>query len=168
MRDCNSIDLVEQDGLTYLQLFFDALFERLGIDFRALPPLLDHYVAFFESSQARIQRLRNDGAEFIGEIAMFRKVFESRTGITVSTIHGVKGAEYDTVIAYALLEGMVPHFADPDGQVSANKLLYVIASRARKNLHLIAERGRMRGGGYGEYQATAVLAACGYGYDGVP
>jgi superfamily I DNA/RNA helicase len=168
LRDCNSIDLVEQDGLTYLQLFFDALFERLGIDFRALPPLLDHYVAFFESSQARLQRLRNDGAEFIGEIAMFRKVFESRTGITISTIHGVKGAEYDTVIAYALLEGMVPHFADADGQVSANKLLYVIASRARKNLHLIAERGRMRGGGYGEYQATAVLAACGFGYDGVP
>ena len=79
--------------------------------------------------------------DFLGEGR--RKVFESRTGITVSTIHGVKGAEYDTVIAYALLEGMVPHFADSDGEVSANKLLYVIASRARKNLHLIAERGRM-------------------------
>jgi len=167
LRDCNSIDLVEQDGLTYLQLFFDALFERLGIDFRALPPLLDHYVAFFESSQARIQRLRGDGAEF-SEIAMFRRVFESRTGITVSTIHGVKGAEFDTVIAYALLEGMVPHFTDPDGQVSAKKMLYVIASRARRNLHLIAERGRPRGGGFGEYRATAVLAACGFRYDGVP
>lgn len=168
LRDCNSVTIVEQDGLTYLRRFFDALFSRIGIDFRSVPSLADHYEAFFESSEARIARLRKEGAEFIGDIAMFRKVFESRTGITVSTIHGVKGAEFDTVIAYALLEGMVPHFADPGGDVSANKLLYVIASRARKHLHLIAERGRMRGGGYGPYTATSVLAACAFPYNRVP
>lgn len=168
LRDCNSVTIAEQDGLTYLRRFFDALFSRIGIDFRSVPGLVEHYEAFFESSEARIARLRKEGAEFIGDIAMFRKVFESRTGITVSTIHGVKGAEFDTVIAYALLEGMVPHFADPGGDVSANKLLYVIASRARKHLHLIAERGRMRGGGYGPYAATSVLAACAFPYNRVP
>lgn len=168
LRECNSVTLVEADGLTYLRRFFDFLFARIGIDYRKLPALLDHYVAFFESSQARIDRLKKEGATFIGDIATFRRVFQSRSGITVSTIHGVKGAEYDTVIAYALLEGMVPHFADPAGGISASKLLYVIASRARKHLHLIAERGRMRGGGYGEYKATTVLAACEFKYDAVP
>lgn len=168
LKGCNSIAIAEEDGLTYLKEFFDTLFARLGINFRGFSVLLEHYDAFFESSQARIQRLQSEGAMFIGEISAFRRVFESRSGITVSTIHGIKGAEYDTVIAYALLEGMVPNFNDPDPQDSANKLLYVIASRARKNLHLLAERGRMRGGGWGEYQATSVLAGCDFSYDEIP
>lgn len=168
LRESNSVVVDEAHGLTYLRRFFDELFVRIGLDYRQFPALLDHHTAFFESSQARIDRLTKEGAAFIGDIATFRRVFESRSGITVSTIHGVKGAEFDTVIAYALLEGMVPHFADAAGDVSASKLLYVIASRARKHLHLIAERGRMRGGSYGEYQATRVLALCGYTYDTVP
>lgn len=167
LRDCNSITIAEQDGLTYLAQFFDALFARIGVDFRSVATLIEHYDAFFESSKARILRLQREGAEFIGDISTFRKVFESRIGITVSTIHGVKGAEYDAVIAYALLEGMVPNFNDPEPQESANKLLYVICSRARKNLHLIAERGRMRGR-RGEYQATTVLADCHFTYDDAP
>ncbi|WP_316184783.1 ATP-dependent helicase [Bradyrhizobium sp. SZCCHNRI1003] len=164
LRHCNSVAISEEDGLTYLEQFFDTLFARIGIDFRAIPFLSEHHSAFFDSSRARIQRLQSEGAEFIGETSTFRKVFESRSGITVSTIHGVKGAEYDAVIAYALLEGMVPHFGDPDPG-SASKLLYVICSRARKNLHLIAERGRMRGGGWGEYEPTEVLANYGFVYD---
>ncbi len=168
LRECNSVSLVEQDGLTYLRQFFDLLFARIGIDYCKFPALLDHHQAFFESSTARIARLTKEGAAFISDIATFRRVFETRSGITLSTIHGVKGAEFDTVIAYALLEGMVPHFADAAGDISANKLLYVIASRAKKHLHLIAERGRMRGGGRGEYEATRVLAVCGFTYDVVP
>jgi superfamily I DNA/RNA helicase len=67
----------------------------------------------------------------------------------------VKGGEFDTVIAYGLLEDLVPHFADPDKERSAKKLLYVIASRARKNLHLIAESDRPRR--FGSYVTTRVL-----------
>lgn len=167
LRECNSIALIEQDGLAYLEQFFDALFVRIGIDFRTVPTLWEHYEAFFQSSRARVDRLRNDGVEFIGDIGTFRKVFENPSGITVSTIHGVKGAEYDAVIAYALLEGMVPHFSDPGGQDSANRLLYVVCSRARKNLHLIAERGRVNGIG-NEYSTTTVLAGCHFTYDDVP
>ena len=80
--------------------------------FTSVPVLHEHNEAFFGSAQARISRLQSEGAEFIGDVATFKKVFENRTGITVSTIHGVKGAEYDTVIAYALLEGMIPHFSE--------------------------------------------------------
>lgn len=50
------------------------------------------------------------------------KVFRERTGITVSTIHGVKGAEYDVVIAFGLLQGMVPHFTEAASLDAANKL----------------------------------------------
>ena len=93
---------------------------------------IDKVEAFFKSSEACINRLRNEGAEFISDTRGFRKVFGNRTGITVSTIHGVKGAEYDAVIAYGLLQALVPHFSNPDGDDSANRLLYVICSQARK------------------------------------
>ncbi len=92
---------------------------------------------------------------------MFKKVFADRTGITISTIHGVKGAEFDAVIAYGLLEGMVPHFSDPAQIETAKKLVYVVSSRARKNLHLISERGRSRGWS-GDYQPTDVIVGCAF------
>jgi DNA helicase-2/ATP-dependent DNA helicase PcrA len=167
LRHCNSLTVSETDGLTYLAASFEALFTSIGIYFRSIPALLEHYESFFDSSRSRIERLKKDGAEFIDDITTFRKVFEIRTGITVSTIHGVKGAEYDAVIAYALLEGMVPHFSDPDGHASANRLLYVVCSRARKNLHLIAEQGRFNGIGE-EYVATTNLSGCAFTYNSVP
>jgi superfamily I DNA/RNA helicase len=79
----------------------------------------------------------------------------------------VKGAEYDWVIAYALLEGMAPHFADDNKPEAAKRLLYVACSRARKNLHLVAENGRTDGRGQ-PYEATQILAACQFGYDDIP
>jgi superfamily I DNA/RNA helicase len=167
LRECNSVTICETDGLSYLAEFFDTLFSQLGISIPSSLSLQEHHDAFFESSQARIERLRKEGVEFISEIGAFRKVFQERTGITVSTIHGIKGDEYDCVIAYGLLEGMVPHFSDPDGQESAKKLLYVICSRAKKNLHLISERERLDGLRQ-EYQPTEVLAANTFQYDNVP
>lgn len=166
LRECNSIHIDETDGLSYLRAFFETLCARLSVDFRLFALLQEHHIAFFESSHARIDRLKKEGSEFIADIATFRKVFQSRTGITISTIHGVKGAEFDTVIAYALLEKMVPHFSDPNGQESAKKMLYVIGSRARKNLHLISERERydfFRN----EYQPTRQLAECEFAYDDI-
>ena len=57
----------------------------------------------------------------------------------MSTIHGVKGEEYDTMIGFALLDDYVPHFNDPNGQQNSKKLLYVLDSRARSNIHLLSE-----------------------------
>jgi len=166
LRECNSIELAETNGLVYLSQFFNTLFAKIGVDFTAFPTLVEHHDSFFADSQARIDRLRREGTEFIGDIATFRKVFAPRSGITVSTIHGVKGAEYDAVIGYALLDGMVPHFSDANGDESAMKLLYVICSRAKKNLHLISETARFNGIGE-QYQPTPHLAGCIFDYDGL-
>jgi DNA helicase-2/ATP-dependent DNA helicase PcrA len=167
LRACNAITIDETDGLTFLREVFDRLFATIGVDYRVNPSLSEHHDAFFECSQRRIDRLTKEGSEAIAEVAMFRRVFAGRSGITISTIHGVKGAEFDTVIAYGLLEGMVPHFSDAEQVQTAKKLLYVIGSRARKNLHLLSERGRSRGR-YGDYQPTEVLTACSFVYDPVP
>lgn len=166
LRECNAIEIDEEDGLSYLRLFFDELLFQLGVEVADHPVLQEHYDAFFADSQVRLDRLQRDGLQGISGITMFRRVFASRSGITISTVHGVKGAEYDAVIAFALLEGMVPHFNDQDAD-SASKLLYVICSRARKNLHLISESGRLTPR-QDIYAPTRVLAECAYGYDVVP
>jgi DNA helicase-2/ATP-dependent DNA helicase PcrA len=164
LRECNATVIDEADGLTFLWSFFAELFQRLGVRIDDFAQLHEHHQAFFESSEARIRRLENEGVNDIRNIAYFKKVFQNRSGITVSTIHGVKGAEFDVVIAYALLDGMVPHFNDAGNDESAQKLLYVIGSRARKNLHLFSETGRRKGRD-NLYEPTHRLAACIFDYD---
>lgn len=93
--------------------------------------LKEHHDSFFNSTQNRIERLRNESALFATDIEAFRRAFKPRTGIKVSTIHGVKGGEYDVVISFGLLQGLVPNFNDSSVE-SSKKLLYVIGSRARK------------------------------------
>lgn len=164
LRESNSIYLTEADGLQYLREYFSAIMHRLNIDWQAHALLAEHYDAFFQSSTAKIERLRRDGGDFIGGIDFFRKVFRHRSGITVNTIHGVKGAEFDVVIGYGLLQGMVPNFNDQDATNSSKKLLYVLSSRARKHLHLISEGGRNRGS-RGQYEPTEILSECVFDYN---
>jgi len=142
LRICNSISISENDGLKYLENFFAEICNHLSILMNDYDMLYEHYTAFFESSKNRIDRLIKEHNPCIGEIESFRKVFKQKDGITVSTIHGVKGEEYDTMIGFALLDDYVPHFNDSKGYENAKKLLYVLASRARKNLHIISEYGR--------------------------
>lgn len=164
LRECNSIQIDETDGLTYLRMFFEEVLLKLGVDWRNNTNIRVHHDSFFESSQRRIARIVEEGSEAIAETVAFRRVFAEKSGITISTIHGVKGAEYDAVIAYGLLEGLVPFYGDRDKAAMARKLLYVVASRARKNLHLISERGRTKRWG-DAYLPTEVLSACSFGYD---
>ncbi|NUF35958.1 ATP-binding domain-containing protein, partial [Acinetobacter oleivorans] len=142
LKVCNSIEINEIDGLEYLSKFFAELFEKLGINWEIITTLKRHYDSFFSSSVQRIESLIAEGLIGIETLENFKKVFKQRGGITVSTIHGVKGEEYDVVIGFGLLDGFVPHFSDQNGEINSKKMLYVLASRARKNLHLISERMR--------------------------
>jgi superfamily I DNA/RNA helicase len=166
LRMCNSINIAEIDGLKYLNQFFDTLLSCLNINLNSHLQLLEHHRAFFDSSESRLTRLEKEGVDQIREVGYFKRVFQNRSGITVSTIHGVKGGEFDVVIAFALLEGMVPHFNDANGEESAKKMLYVLGSRARKNLHLFSESGRRRRH-KNFYSATKVLRACDFNYDNI-
>ena len=158
----NDIKIDDADGLNYLKNFFSELFNKIEVDIRLYPLLQEHYESFFKSSEDRINRLKKDNEHFATDINAFRNAFKPKTGIKVSTIHGVKGGEYDTVISFGLLQDMVPNFNDSSDD-SAKKLLYVIGSRARKNLHLISERGRKSRDQ--EYKPTKVLSGTNYTYD---
>lgn len=104
LKTCNSFEIIETDGLDYLRLFFNQICKHLKIKLINFPLLDEHFNSFFASSESRIKRLVEEGNPFIGEIENFKKVFRQRDGITVSTIHGTKGEEYDTVIGFGLLD----------------------------------------------------------------
>ena len=164
LRTCNAINIQETNGLKYLKSFFKMFLDILDIDINTNNALSVSFTSFFDSSQKRIDRIKNEGNDFIEHIDSFKKVFQQKDGTTISTIHGVKGAEFDTVIAFGLLQDYVPHFLDSGGDESANRLLYVIGSRARKNLHLISETGRRNRRGI-LYTPTNVLASVHHTYD---
>tara|TARA_R110001583_G_scaffold159747_1_gene311607 strand:+ start:2854 stop:4656 length:1803 start_codon:yes stop_codon:yes gene_type:complete len=166
LKTINSVLIDEDDGLAYLHSFFEVLFSELEIEFTLNPMLNEHHESFFKSTQNRIDRLSNENELFATDIESFRRAFKPRTGIKVSTIHGVKGGEYDVVVSFGLLQNLVPNFNDPSVE-SAKKMLYVIGSRARKNLHLISETGRMTGSGRWrrEYRPTEILQQLSFRYD---
>lgn len=166
LKICNSIIIEETNGISYLKKVFNTILQELNIKLESHSMLQEHYIAFFDSSEARIKRLEAEGIDYIGDTETFKKVFKQRKGITVSTCHGVKGAEFDTVIAFALLHGYIPYKSDKLGDINAKRLLYVISSRAKKNLYLIAERKRFSkyGSPPPEYKITKHLIDYKYEY----
>lgn len=142
LKICNSLEIDETEGVAYLIKAFDKITKELKIRISYYPSLQEHYESFFESSARRMKKLIDAGNDSVNTIENFKKVFKQREGIKISTIHGVKGTEYDTVIGFGLLQNWVPHFQDPNGLVNSKKMLYVLASRARKHLHIISETGR--------------------------
>lgn len=97
--------------------------------------------------------------------------FKEKIGIVINTIHGVKGEEYKTVIGFDLLNGHLPHWdyiydkkLKSIRYEEANKMLYVLCSRAKENLYLFAENGRTTQSGY-PLSCTDELIACAFEYD---
>ncbi|MGO4294544.1 UvrD-helicase domain-containing protein [Chitinophaga sp. RAB17] len=165
LKAVNQIAIEENEGIEYLRLFFSQFLRHFAIDKTLSPQLTDQYDAFFRASERRIQTLIDQEEEYIVSIESFRRVFRQKDGITVSTIHGIKGTEFDTVIAFALLEDYVPHFSDRNRDESAKRTLYVACSRAKRNLHLISERGRSRPDWQGgHYEPTDVLENHNFNY----
>lgn len=128
--------------------------------------IMRSFKLFIEKAESRIKKY--DLARDYDSIA---KCFDEKKGIIITTIHGTKGEEYDTVIAFELLNGILPHW---DYIMKANlrtqrrditdKLLYVLCSRAKKNLYLFSENGRCTNNGY-PYTATDELKQYYYQYD---
>ncbi|MCH8570247.1 ATP-dependent helicase [Nesterenkonia sp. AY15] len=163
LRFSNSVSLDTQDGVKFLRDFFDAFLNEYSISLDTHEGLKHQHDSFFERMHNRISRVERDEGVSLNDLETFKKVFRPKSGVTVSTVHGVKGAEFDTVIAFALYEGALPHFNEPDKTTAANRSLFVISSRARKNLHLISERGRFDYRG-DEQRPTQVLAAAAFDY----
>ena len=69
----------------------------------------------------------------------------SEAGVALSTIHGVKGLEYDRVFITGLEQGLFPSSLDADEE-EERRLMYVAITRARKRLYLSSALSRFRFG----------------------
>ena len=169
LRRMNAISSGETEGMSYLRDVFTQLMVCLGLDLDSSDALNNSFGTFFEKAESRIATA--DGG-MPTDVDSFRRLFSHPSGVVVSTCHGVKGQEYDTVIAFGLLKGYVPNWAviiNGTPQASSeqeSKLLYVVCSRAKRRLHLIAESGRKTKPG-NPYETANLLKQVRFKYDEV-
>lgn len=130
----------DADGIEVYKNVIGSVLASLKVDLSYEEALEDCYNQFLKKTNDRV--LKNSLSTACYDLT---KCFEEKHGVVISTIHGVKGEEYNTVIAFGLLNGFVPHWNDiydGDRRNAAYKLLYVLGSRAKENLYLISETGR--------------------------
>ncbi len=138
----NSIKSEETEGLDYLVDCFDQFLSKVEIDYSKFPDLVVNRKLFFDNIE---KRLNDPEFKIPSDIISFKSFYREMTGVVINTCVGVKGEEFETVIAYGLLYGYIPHWNDifsGDAVSASKKLMYVICSRAKTNLHLISEKGR--------------------------
>lgn len=167
LEEINSVsNTFLSDGIDLYRMTVNKIIESLSICFDDEPVLYKSYVDFLNKTEQRI----NDYSLPSSAIDLF-KFFERRNGLVINTIHGVKGQEYTSVIAFGLLNGYIPHWEvinnhKEQRNIITNRLLYVLCSRAKHNLYLIAEKGR----NYGQcksksYKPTNEIDSLKWNYD---
>ncbi|MDL2206524.1 ATP-dependent helicase [Eubacteriales bacterium OttesenSCG-928-N13] len=163
LHQINSVKPDTTDGIEYYKRIVSHLLASCGIENNGHPQLFETYNYFVEKMQSRIDRY-----DLATDIDVFRKAFRERKGVVITSCHKIKGEEYNTVIAFGLLQGMIPHWDviinhPLVATAEAKKMLYVIASRAKESLYLFAEQGRTRRSGY--YTLTEILNTYPFDYD---
>ncbi len=139
LKIINSTSSNNENGLEYLQERFQQMADSLGISISTNEHLQTQWDIFFDGSKAKMD---NADFDYAKDTKSFKRLFNHNSGVVVNTCHGIKGEEFQTVVAFGLLTNYVPHWKEDDLVAAGKKLLYVICSRAKSNLHLIAERGR--------------------------
>lgn len=142
LRLINSIKSFEKEGIDYLVDCFDQFLSAVEIDYTKYPQLVENRKLFFDNIESR---LNDPDFKIPSDIQSFKSFYREMIGVIINTCVGVKGEEFETVIAYGLLYGYIPHWNEifsGNATDASKKLMYVICSRAKTNLHLICETGR--------------------------
>ena len=143
LKAINSIYPTNENGIAYLQEAITMFLVGIGIELSIEASLYKAYEDFIQRIKDRVKN-----NHLSTDIDVFRQCFKEKEGVVINTFHGVKGEEYTTVIAFGILKGYIPHWdiiinKPFDYQKNeTKKLLYVVCSRAKKNLFLFSEQGR--------------------------
>lgn len=142
LKMMNAFKSDEKQGSLYLAEACEYLLEKLSLSLDDNESLKHSYDIFFEKAGNNICKYAD---QYDDDIDVFKVFFRESTGVVINSCHGVKGEEYEVVIAFGMLRGFIPHREDIKKGIakaddSESKLLYVICSRAKKNLYLIAEQ----------------------------
>lgn len=155
----NSCRDVDTDGIICLKCTVNRIFKMLNVQLNKEKTLSELIESFFSKIDSRVQDY-----SLPTDYESVSRYFRGRKGVVVTTIHGVKGEEYTTVIATGLLNGYLPNWEyiikpekQPVRKSETCKMLYVLCSRAKKNLYLFSECGRRTNKG-NEYTETDELS----------
>lgn len=167
LRMINGIESIETEGLPFLRAAISRFCECIGLNLSVNRRLEEAHTSFFQKAQQTMASAEYDSPS---DLSDFQNLFSHRLGVVVNTCHGVKGEEFDTVIAFGLLRGYVPNWDEIIGMPPAlsaereSKLLYVICSRAKQHLHLISEAGRFTQN-RNPYEPSTLLRSVRFDYD---
>lgn len=143
LKVINSLSDKEENGVIFIQNAIQQFCKMLHINFNEEKQFQKAYEDFMERIQERVRK-----NHLSTDVAIFRQCFKEKEGVVINTFHGVKGEEYNTVIAFGILNGYIPHWdviinkTQQYRKEETKKLLYVVCSRAKKNLYLFSEQGR--------------------------
>jgi superfamily I DNA/RNA helicase len=153
----NSAKSSKVSGVEFLSDSIQKILLLVGIDLSLNQLASERFNAFLEGTKKRLTDF-----SIPDDVETFKSFYKESEGVVLSTFHGAKGEEYEVVIATGLLKGKVPHWNiifkkdKPLEDSEANKLLYVIASRAKSRLYLFSETGYSTKGGR-PYEPTTQL-----------
>jgi superfamily I DNA/RNA helicase len=166
LKAVNSTKFIVDDGIKTLQSAVKNVHCLLEVNEDSKTSLKAGKDNFFKKISDRITEHKLDF-----DCNTMQRCFKERTGVVINTIHGVKGEEYTSVIAFDLLKGHLPNWKTVINCTSQYcheetcKLLYVACSRAKENLYLFAERGRVTKSSNKPLVTTPELACCRFSYD---
>ena len=127
LKACNHYISNEQDGIKYIKDGLLTVCRSLRFNQSTLDTSVRDVEEFIESASAKITENKSKYGYNTATTAEFKRLYLETSGVNISTIHGSKGKEFDTVIAFGLLEDYVPHWSATNRDESASRLLYVIS-----------------------------------------
>ena len=157
----NFIDMIEYfrekiDKKANISSIIDELLDKTGY----IESLYDEGEIEGESRKENIEELINKSTEYEdGELSLFLeevslvadidRMDENADRITLMTLHGAKGLEFDTVYLAGMEEGLFPSAMSANSKEDLEeerRLAYVGITRAKKNLILTSAKQRMING----------------------
>ena len=89
----------------------------------------------------QLATLQPDPAAFADWLEARLKVPGEPTGVTLSTVHRVKGMEWPTVVVFAANQGLFPHrLADDDEE--ERRVFHVAITRCQRAVHVVCDQSR--------------------------
>lgn len=101
------ISINQNDGIELYKTIIRTIFRKMGIDIESENMLKQCFETFIDETEDRVHRFH-----LLSSTSDLESCFKERKGIVITTIHAMKGEEYHSVIAFGLLNGILPNWND--------------------------------------------------------